>query len=54
MTQIIDIILKLYNSSQNLTYNIKSRTPNCLVYGETGSYTLSFVKNKRIMYWANV
>lgn len=55
MTPKIDIILKLYSSLQNLTYNIKSSTPNCLVYGETRRYQLSFVvKIKRIMYWAKV
>ena len=35
--------------------NLKSSTPNCMVYGETGRYPLLItVKTRMIMYWAKI
>ena len=51
----IDIIEKVHLKFLKFILNLKSSTPNCMVYGETGRYPLLItVKTRMIMYWAKI
>ena len=51
----IDIIEKVHLKFLKFILNLKSSTPNCMVYGLTGRYPLLItVKTRMIMYWAKI
>lgn len=51
----LDIIEKVHFKFLKFILNLKSSTPNCIVYGKTRKNPLSFfVKIKIVMYWAKV
>lgn len=50
-----DILEKVHLKFLKFVLHIKSSTPNCMVYGETGQYPLIiFVKVRMITYWAKL
>lgn len=50
-----DILEKVHLTFLKFVLHIKSSTPNCIVYGETGRYPLIiFIKVRIITYWAKL